>query len=156
MHLNHNRKWSLCTTRWLTDGTMAQCLRRWQHRDGPTGTHVTGPRQYWERLNYTPPPPGRRIQFFQKSIPGHFIAYAWWKRGVVEAQCFDPSRNKVSRVAYQYYCSEVTQITKLFPSTVAKSNSSFALLQTSYFIIGNNTEHLAFCTNFARYWDRVI
>lgn len=37
---------------------------------------------------------------------------------VVEDQCFDPSRNKTSRVAYQYYCSEVTQITKLFPPTV--------------------------------------
>jgi hypothetical protein len=49
-------------------------------------------------------------------------------RQVVEDQCVDLSSTKKARVAYQYYCSEVTQMTLFFP-IVVNFKSSCALLR---------------------------
>lgn len=94
-----------------------------------------------ESVLIIPPLPRATDSIFSKTKTGTLHSICVLERRVVGDLCVDPSHNKTSRVAYQYYGSEVTQIT-LFPPTMVKSISSFALLQTSYFMIRNNAVRL--------------
>ena len=73
----------------------------------------------------------------------------------VEKDIFFKTDNLLCAYIYNLsiLCQRGTQITILFPPTMVKSKSSFALLQT-YFIIRNNAVHLAspyeFCETLGR------